>query len=68
MRVSMDFDRYLAQQRIIGEMAGSLSLIVIVASDKQVNREGIKDLLARYEKEFSESNVSIVVEDKNEHA
>lgn len=65
MKISIDFDRYLRQQRIIGEMAGSLSLVMIVASDKQVNKEAIKDLLTRYEKEFEESKIEIAKENNN---
>lgn len=55
MKISIDYDQYMRQQRLVGEMAGCLSLIVIIGNS--VNKEGIKDLLARYEEEFKKTEI-----------
>lgn len=64
MKIKIDFEKYINQQRLIGEMAGCLSIVVILCSDKQINKEGVKDLLIRYEKEFNETHITVCEEEK----
>jgi hypothetical protein len=64
MKISIPFEKYLAQQKIVGEMAGCLSMVAILCSNQQISKAEIIDLLERYEKVFN-SDEYLKVEAKN---
>lgn len=43
---------WMRQQRIIGEMAGALDMVLLLVPDEDINKEAIRDLIERYRKEF----------------
>ena len=46
--------KLLRKHQVIGEMAGALRVCLIYISDSEINKNGIQEILDRYEKEFNQ--------------